>query len=185
MPKRKSKPTRKHEMDDLQKESVIEQFSSIVGLLAKGVIERFGDDGRKVVENACLESGRYVAQRFIESRGIKEMGTAALAKHIYPAADSQLTWVDEFGKFTHLKLDEKHFAFRVEKCPYLKHYRAIGVLPAMPYICDLICKADAGVGKTFNPRLNFSLPKCMARGDEYCIYEWKEDESGEMQASRP
>jgi predicted hydrocarbon binding protein len=164
-------------MDDLQKESIIEQFSSIVGLLAKGVIERFGDEGRKVVENACLESGKYVARRYIESRGLEERGTTALAKHIYPIADSNLTWVDEFGKFTYLTLDDKHFAFKVEKCPYLTHYRALGVLPAMPHICDIVCQADAGVGKVFNPKLNFSLPKCMAKGDEYCVYEWKESET--------
>ena len=136
-----------------------------MGLLVKNVIERFGEEGRKVVEEACLESGKYVAQRFVESRGVKERGTYALAEHIYPdASDSQLTWVDEFGKFTYLRLDSKHFSFKVEKCPYLKHYRAVGVLPSIPYICDIVCRADDGVGKTFNPRLNFSLPKCMARG---------------------
>ena len=176
MTKRK-KPSGKSGLGDLQKQSIIEQFSSIVGLLVKNVIERFGEEGREVVEKACLESGKYVAQKFIESRGVKEKGTHALAKHIYPdTSNSQLTWVDEFGKFTHLKLDIKNFSFKVEKCPYLRHYRAVGVLPGMPYICDVVCRADDGVGKTFNPRLKFSLPKCMARGDEYCIYEWKEDE---------
>jgi predicted hydrocarbon binding protein len=177
MAKHESKRTQKKTIDDLQKESIIEQFSSVIGLLAKAVVEKFGEEGREVVEKACFESGRYVARRFMETRGVEERGTFALAKHVYPASDSRLTWVDEFGKFTYLKLDDKQFAFKVEKCPYLKHYRAVGVLPAMPYICDLVCQADAGVGKTFNPKLNFSLLKCMARGDEYCIYQWKEDQA--------
>lgn len=162
-------------MEDAQKESVIEQFSSIVGLLVKQVIDKFGEEGFKVVKQACLESGVYTARRFMESNDIKEKGTLALAKNVYPATeDSQLTWVDEFGKFTYLALNEKQFAFKVSKCPYLRHYRALGVLPSATYICDVVCRADDGVGKAFNPLLEFSLPKCMARGDSYCIYEWKE-----------
>jgi len=180
MVKRKSKTTGTHQTTDLQKQSVIEQFSSIVGLLVKEVIAEFGDQGRKVLEKACLESGKYTAQRFMESKGIKERGTYALAKYIYPVSNSELTWVDEFGKFTHLRLDDKHFSFKVTKCPYLRHYRAVGALPDIPYICDVVCRADDGVGKTFNPRLQFSLPKCMARGDEYCIYQWEEGDVKEQ-----
>lgn len=154
--------------------SCMEQFASMVGLLVKGLVENFGEKGRMIAEKAALESGMFCAKRSIEATGIIERGTKALAKHVYPETDSQQCWIDVF-EMKHLTLDDRNFELKVTRCPVVEICKAIGAVPAVPSICDIINNADAGYGKVYNPKLKFSMLKSMARGDEYCIYSWTEE----------
>jgi len=151
--------------------SCAEQFASIVGLLVKGLVENFGEGGRIIAEKAALESGMFCARRSKEARGIAESGTGALAKFVYPETDSQQCWIDVF-EMKHLKLDDTNFQLKVTRCPVLEIYKAVGVVPSLPNICDIVNNADGGYGKVYDSKLKFSLLKSMARGDDYCIYSW-------------
>lgn len=172
--KRKSSKT-KQLHNEIHIKSVIETYSAIVGLITKEVVERFGDEGRKVIAKACTEAGKYLAGQFLHDKGITERGTTALAKIAYPPQGSEYSWVSHF-EFEHLELDDTSFSIKVTKCPSIDTWKALGIIPAIPDICDLLCHADNGVGIVYNPRLRLSLIKCMAKGDPYCIYLWKEVE---------
>jgi len=154
--------------------SCAEQFAATVGLLVKGLLENFGEKGRKVAEEAAFESGMFCARRSRQARGITETGTRALAKHVYPETDSAQCWIDVF-QMKHAKLDDKNFQLKVTRCPVVEIYKAVGVLPDIPNICDIVNHADGGYGKVYNPKLKFSMLKSMARGDDYCIYSWTEE----------
>jgi hypothetical protein len=75
----------------------------------------------------------------------------------------------------HLKLDDKNFQLKVTRCPVVEIYKAVGVVPDIPNICDIVNHADGGYGSVYNPKLKFSMLKSMARGDNYCIYSWTEE----------
>ena len=154
--------------------SCAEQFAATVGLLVKGLVENFGEKGREVAEKAAFESGMFCAKRSREIRGITEIGTKALAKNVYPETASEQCWIDVF-QMKHLKLDDKNFQLKVTGCPVVKIYKAVGVVPAIPNICDIVNHADGGYGKVYNPGLKFSMLKSMARGDGHCIYSWTEE----------
>jgi hypothetical protein len=59
---------------------------------------------------------------------------------------------------------------KVTKCPWLKTFRARG---AGPDICEWVTKMDEGIGQAVDPGVRMSLPKCMMRGDDHCIYRWE------------
>ena len=77
--------------------------------------------------------------------------------------------------YDHEKLDDKNFAIRVTRCPYVKTWKTLGILDSVPDLCDLLTHGDEGVSSVFNPKLRLSIPKCMSKGDPYCIYWWKEE----------
>lgn len=59
---------------------------------------------------------------------------------------------------------------KVTKCPWIKTFKAKN---AGSDICYWVCKMDEGIGQAVDSDLTMSLPKCMMRGDEYCIYRWE------------
>ena len=59
---------------------------------------------------------------------------------------------------------------KVTKCPWIKTFKAKN---AGSDICHWVCKMDEGIGQAVDSALTMSLPKCMMRGDEYCIYRWE------------
>ena len=155
-------------------QSTIELWGAIVGLMVKGVVEKFGDEGKKVLEKASFEACKWQTKKFIEEEGIKERGTEALAKIAYPAEGSRLSDIGVF-EIEHLELDDKKFSMKVTRCPYVKIWKALGITDSVPEICDVLTRGDEGISALFNPKLHMTLTKCMARGDPYCIYSWRED----------
>ncbi|MEM4735321.1 MAG: L-2-amino-thiazoline-4-carboxylic acid hydrolase [Candidatus Thorarchaeota archaeon] len=59
---------------------------------------------------------------------------------------------------------------RVTRCPWIDGFRANR---AGADICHWVCMIDHGIGQAVDPTLELSLPVCMMRGDEYCIYRFR------------
>lgn len=158
-------------------QSTMEMWGAMVGMIIKGVVEKFGDEGRKIVKKAVYEACKWQTQKTLDKTGITERGTKALAQFGYPAR-TQARKVGDHGVFDyeHEKLDDKNFTLKVTYCPYVKTWNALGILDSVPDLCDLLTKGDEGVSSVFNPRLCLTLTKCMSKGDPYCIYWWKDVE---------
>ena len=156
-------------------QSTMEMWGAIVGMIIKGIVEKFGDEGRKVVKKAVFEACKWQTEKTLDEMGITERGTKALAKFAYPAKGSKIGDVGVFD-IKHVKLDDKSFVMKVTHCPYVKTWKTLRIIDSVPDLCDLLTEGDNGVGIVFNPRLRMTLTKCMMRGDPYCIYSWKEVE---------
>lgn len=111
-------------------------------------------------------------KKFLDERKITDRGTVALAKIAYPAKGAEFSGVGVFD-IEHLKLDDKSFAMKVTRCPYIETWKTVGVIDSVPNLCDMLTEGDNAIGMVFNPRLRMTLTKCMTRGDSYCIYSWK------------
>jgi len=158
-------------------ESTMEMWGAMVGMIIKGVVEKYGDEGRKIVKEAVFKACKWQTKKTLDKAGTTERGTRALAKYGYPAKTSTRK-IGDHGVFDydHAKLDDKSFAIKVTNCPYVKTWKALGILDSVPDLCNLLTHGDEGVSSVFNPRLRLTLTKCMSKGDPYCIYLWKEVE---------
>ena len=106
-----------------------------------------------------------------------DLGQAAIA-------DGSLTKGDLYSIFDMFRNAYPYFGFelsveehrperldlKVTKCPWLKTFQARG---AGPDICRWVTKMDEGIGQAVDSAVRLSLPKCMMRGDDHCIYRWE------------
>jgi len=158
-------------------DSTMEMWGAMVGMIIKGVVEKWGDEGRRVVKDAVFEACKWQTEKTLRQVGIAKKGTKALADFGYPDM-TQARKIGDHGVFDYerMKLDDKNFAIKVTRCPYVKTWKALGILDSVPDLCDLLTHGDEGVSSVFNPQLRLSLLKCMSKGDAYCVYWWKEKE---------
>lgn len=153
----------KQEIDVLK-----ETFAVFVGFIIRDVVKRFEDEGRKTVSDACRKAGIWQAKRYMEKSRARERGTKAFARYHLGIGDVSI-FVPSV-----LELTDKKYAIRTITCPYLKYWREIGLPKDLPEFCDLACAWDEGTAQAFNPKLKLTLTKNMLRGDDCCIYVWKE-----------
>ncbi len=154
---------------EAQQLGMFESFGAVLSTFTKKVIERFGDEGRKVIVDASIEAFRWVTQQELNRSGIKEKGIYALAKYAYPTSGrSEMSDIGVYQLEPH-RLDDNEFAFKVTHCPYMYIWKALGI----PEQCYFYTQGDTGVGIEFDPSLRMTLEKCMNSGDQYCIYSWK------------
>jgi hypothetical protein len=67
---------------------------------------------------------------------------------------------------------EKCFELKVTSCPWIESFKARG---AGPDICEYVTKIDEGIGQAVDSNVTMSIPKCMMRGDDHCIYRWERE----------
>lgn len=67
---------------------------------------------------------------------------------------------------------EKRFDLKVTYCPWLEGFRNKN---ASSDICLWVTKIDEGIGQAVDPDFKMTLPKCMMRGDDHCIYRWEKE----------
>ncbi|MBS3795819.1 MAG: L-2-amino-thiazoline-4-carboxylic acid hydrolase [Candidatus Thorarchaeota archaeon] len=108
----------------------------------------------------------------------KELGEGAIEDGALRKGD--LRSIYEFFEAAHpffgfglelLDVDEHSLRLKVHSCPWIDTFKSKG---AQEDICQWVCKMDEGIGQAVNPDLEMTIPKCMMRGDDYCIYHWEE-----------
>jgi hypothetical protein len=107
--------------------------------------------GRSAIANGGLRKG--------DLRSIFEFFIAA-----YPFFGFEL----EIENLTESCLD-----LRVTYCPWLDTFKDRG---ANSDICKWVTLIDDGIGQAVDSSARLTLPKCMMRGDDYCIYRWTKNE---------
>ena len=138
--------------------------AATMGFLVNTIVKKFGDEGRKAIIEAARNAGFFLASTYVKQQKIKERGTRDFAQYISSGSDFKLETIE---------LTNKKWFIKVTYCPLLETWKAMG---ALPEICDLICKADEGMAKAFNPKLSLTLQKTMCKGDPYCLYIFEERE---------
>jgi hypothetical protein len=108
----------------------------------------------------------------------KELGESALKDGSLRKGD--LESIYEFFDAAHpffgfelevLHVDNRSLRLKVHSCPWVATFKSKG---AKGDICKWVTKMDEGIGQAVNPDLRMTIPKCMMRGDDHCIYLWEE-----------
>lgn len=145
---------------DVQK-ALWENFAVVTGFITMKVIEKFGDEGRKVIAEAMREAGIYKLSKEFENKTMEKIGTRALAN--YMSKGSPTTGFE----FETVELSDNKYEIRVSTCPIVQAWKD---MKAPRELCDLLAIYDEGAARAFDRNLSLKLPKHMLKGDTYCEY---------------
>ncbi len=70
------------------------------------------------------------------------------------------------------EMTDKRFDLKVTYCPWLEGFKGKG---ASSDICTWVTKIDEGIGQAVDPDFQMTIPNCMMRGDDHCIYRWEKE----------
>jgi hypothetical protein len=123
-----------------------------------------GSDGLKAISDANRRHGLELGQMGIKQGTLKKGDLVSLFEFFNGAHPF-------FGfEFSIDDQTDKRFDLKVTYCPWLDSFKARG---AGLDICEYVTRIDEGIGQAIDPAVKMSIPKCMMRGDDYCIYRWE------------
>ena len=125
-----------------------------------------GDDGLKAISEVNRLHGVKLGKTGIKQRTLKK-GEMRSIFGFFDGASPFFGFELSIGDHT-----EKRFDLKVTYCPWLESFKARG---AGSDICEYVTKIDEGIGQAVDPEVRMSIPKCMMRGDDYCIYRWEKE----------
>ncbi|MHA2212959.1 MAG: L-2-amino-thiazoline-4-carboxylic acid hydrolase [Candidatus Thorarchaeota archaeon] len=151
--------------DDVRKTNMITLASAHV-VYVEAVRAAYGQEGLDRVGEANRLHGIELGKAGLKDGGLRKGDLSSIfdffvAAHPYFGFELELT--DATNDSVELK---------VLACPWIDTFRA---LQANEDVCHWVCKMDEGIAQALDPELRMSLPKCMMRGDEFCIYRWDKE----------
>jgi hypothetical protein len=149
--------------DEIRK-SNMETLANAHATYVEAIRKSFGEDGLKTIGKANRLHGLRLGEVGLESGGLRRGDLVSIYeffKSAYPYFGFELT----LNKNTNTELELK-----VTSCPWIKAFKEKG---ANEDICHWVCKIDEGIGQAVDAKLRMTLPKCMMRGDDYCIYRYQ------------
>jgi hypothetical protein len=126
--------------------------------------ECYGDAGLEAIAAANIAHGRELGMEGV-SQGSLRKGDLKSIYEFFEAGHPYFGFELEIDELTDDKIDLK-----VTSCPWIDTFRARG---ASEDICYWVTKIDEGIGHAVDPDLVMTLPMCMMRGDDYCIYRYE------------
>ena len=127
------------------------------------VREKYGQAGLKALAEANRLHGLELGKQGVKDGGLKKGDLKSIHEFFeaaYPFFGFELELVD---------ISDKHIEVKVTACPWIETFRAKG---ANEDICLWVTKIDEGIAQAVDPELSMTVPKCMMRGDDHCIYHW-------------
>ncbi|TFG32306.1 hypothetical protein EU528_03980, partial [Candidatus Thorarchaeota archaeon] len=125
-----------------------------------------GKEGLDRVGEANRIYGHGLGKAALESGGLRK-GDLKSIFEFFESAHPFFGFELSIGNHTDTRFDLK-----VTKCPWLETFKLRG---AGEDICWWVTKMDEGIGQAVDPDVTMTLPKCMMRGDDYCIYRWEKE----------
>jgi hypothetical protein len=122
-----------------------------------------GEEGLKAIGEANRLHGLTLGRSAIADGGLRK-GDLVSIFEFFEAAHPYFGFELEIEDQTESRLDLK-----VTSCPWLVAFKARG---AGMDICRWVTLIDEGIGQAVDPSVKLTLPRCMMRGDDYCIYRW-------------
>ena len=129
----------------------------------EAIRQTMGRKGLNAIGEANRLHGLTLGESAIQSGGLRK-GDLHSIFDFFSAAHPYFGFELEVDSFTDTKLDLK-----VTSCPWIDAFRARG---AGEDICTWVTQIDEGIGQAVDPTVRLTIPKCMMRGDHYCIYSY-------------
>ena len=149
--------------DDVRKASMV-TLASAHAVYVEAVRKIAGEEGLDKLGEANRVHGLELGEDAIRAGTLRRGDLYS----IYEMFDAAYPF---FGfELSVLESTEDRLDLKVTYCPWLKTFRA---KKAGSDICHWVTKMDEGIGQAVDPSLKMTLPKCMTRGDDYCIYRWE------------
>jgi len=130
----------------------------------EAIRKMMGEDGLKKMGEENRIHGLGLGNDALESGALRK-GDFKSIYEFFESAHPYFGFELSIGDLT-----DKRFDLKVTKCPWIATFKAKG---AGNDICWWVTKMDEGIGQAVNPEVKMTLPKCMMRGDDHCIYRWE------------
>ncbi|MHA3964686.1 MAG: L-2-amino-thiazoline-4-carboxylic acid hydrolase [Candidatus Thorarchaeota archaeon SMTZ1-45] len=127
------------------------------------VREKFGNPGLEALGEANRLHGLELGEQGVKDGGLRK-GDLKSIHDFFAAAHPFFGFELELVDVTDRLVDIK-----VTACPWIDTFRSKG---AKEDICDWVTKIDEGIAQAVDSELTMSVPKCMMRGNDHCIYRW-------------
>ena len=126
----------------------------------------FGTEGLKSIGDANRVHGRNLGESAIKAGNLRRGDLRSIfeffdAAHPYFGFDLEVEHISD-----------KELNLKVTSCPWIDSFRARG---AGEDICTWVTLIDEGIGQAVDAEVKLTIPKCMMRGDDYCIYRWAKE----------
>ncbi|MFW9908718.1 MAG: L-2-amino-thiazoline-4-carboxylic acid hydrolase [Candidatus Thorarchaeota archaeon] len=151
--------------DDVRKSSMA-TLASAHAVYVEAARKLAGQDGLEAVGEANRIHGLELGKAAIVSGGLRPGDLRSIYEFFIGAHPY-------FGFEIELLADRPdEMEMKVTYCPWIDTFREKN---AQKDICEWVCKMDEGIGQAVAPDIRMTLPKCMMRGDSYCIYRYSRD----------
>ncbi|MFW9963574.1 MAG: L-2-amino-thiazoline-4-carboxylic acid hydrolase [Candidatus Sifarchaeia archaeon] len=124
---------------------------------------KFGKPGLEALGEANRLHGLELGEQGVKDGGLRKGELKSIHEFFaaaYPFFGFELELID---------VTDRQIDIKVTACPWIDTFRAKG---AKEDICDWVTKIDEGIAQAVDSELKMSVPKCMMRGDDHCIYRW-------------
>ncbi len=148
--------------DDVRRTNMF-TLGSAHAVYVEAVRKTFGRKGLEALGEANRLHGLELGQGGIRDGGLRK-GDLKSIHEFFNGGHPYFGFEIETPKVTKDSVEMK-----VTSCPWIEAFKAE---KAGPDVCEWVCKMDEGIGQAVDPALKLSLPKCMMRGDNYCIYRF-------------
>jgi hypothetical protein len=128
------------------------------------VRKQFGEKGLEALGEANRLHGIELGEDGVKNGGLRK-GDFRSIYEFFAAAHPFFGFELEISDISDSLLDLK-----VTACPWIDTFRAKG---ANEDICHWVCKIDEGIAQAVDADLTMTIPLCMMRGDDHCIYRWQ------------
>lgn len=128
------------------------------------VRENFGKKGLEALGEANRLHGLELGEQGVKDGGLRK-GDLKSVYDFFAAAHPYFGFELEIAEVNDRLIDLK-----VTACPWIDTFRAKG---ANEDICHWVTKIDEGIAQAVDSSISMSVPKCMMRGDEHCIYRFE------------
>ncbi len=131
-----------------------------VAVIAKAVVDRYGDEGRSLIMD-CLRQQAIVQGRkvFVERRGIRP----DVQGFVQEVATPQMGIMGH--EFEIVELSESRCVMHVTRCPLAERWKLIGAPEDM---CEIWDSYNLGFRQVINPDIIHYHIKSIYKGDPFC-----------------
>lgn len=138
-------------------------LASAHAVYVEAVRKSMGGKGLTAIGEANRLHGIELGKAGIKEGGLRKGDLKSIIE-FFIAAHPYFGFEIELQKAT-----DKELEMKVTYCPWIDTFKAEH---AGQDICDWVTKMDEGIGQAVDPKAKMTLPKCMMRGDEYCVYRY-------------
>lgn len=139
-----------------------------MGLVAVIVqdIQDHGSKGEALVRDALRALGRRNAHAILRDGHVdRDAGPVEWGRFTL-----KLMNMTGFMDYAEISAEPDYYAFEVRTYPYTE---AFEYLEAPPQTCDIPGDWDRGCIETINPSIEMLHPRCLWRGDQSCVWEYR------------
>ena len=148
-------------------ERVLHAWPLWVAVIVRDVLKKYGDEGRRLIENALRNQGEIQGKKVFVERMQVEPNVPGFIEALSPIMESM------GEEWEIVEISEKRCIQRVTRCRLQERWKVVGA--PKDIMCDIWDNYNLGFRRAINPTnpIHHYHLKQMYKGDPYCEVVWE------------